>query len=55
VIETVDFDEQKVYVNRAKDEIKESPEFDENSYRDPTYRESVASYYGSGPRADEFR
>jgi ribosomal 30S subunit maturation factor RimM len=25
VIETVDFDEQKVYVNRAKDEIKESP------------------------------
>ena len=55
VIETVDFDEQKVYVNRAKDEIKDSPEFDENSYRDPTYRESVGSYYGSGPRADEFR
>src|SRR4029453_1243668 len=55
VIETVDFDEQKVYVNRTKDKIKDSPEFDENSYRAPTYRERVGSYYGGGPRADEFR
>jgi hypothetical protein len=53
VIETVDLDEQKVYVNRTKDEIKNSPEFDENSYREPTYRETVGSYYGRGPGADD--
>ena len=53
VIETVDLDEQKVYVNRTKDEIKNSPEFDENSYREPTYRENVGSYDGRGPSADD--
>jgi hypothetical protein len=55
VIDTVDFDEQKVYVNRTKDEIKDSPEFDENNYRDRTYRDSVGSYYGRGPRADDLK
>ena len=55
VIQTVDFDEQKVYVNRTKDEIKNSPEFDENSYREPTYRDSVGSYYGRGGRTDDLR
>jgi hypothetical protein len=53
VIETVDLDEQKVYVNRTKDEIKNSPEFDENTYREPTYRDNVGSYYGRGPGADD--
>jgi hypothetical protein len=52
VTQTVDFDEQKVYVNRTKDEIKNSPEFDENSYREPNYRECVGSYYGRGSRDD---
>ena len=53
VTQTVDFDEQKVYVNRTKDEIKNSPEFDENSYRESNYRESVGSYYGRGGRDDD--
>jgi hypothetical protein len=48
VIETVDLDEQKVYVNRTKDEIKNSPEFDEANYRDRTYRDRVGTYYGRG-------
>jgi hypothetical protein len=48
VIETVDLDEQKVYVNRTKDEIKNSPEFDEKTYRDTAYRDRVGSYYGQG-------
>jgi hypothetical protein len=51
VIETVDLDEQKVYVNRTKDEIKDSPEFDESTYRDTEYRDRVGSYYG--PRSDD--
>ena len=46
VIQNVDLDEQKVYVNRTKDEIKDSPEFDEAHYREPAYRERVGSYYG---------
>jgi hypothetical protein len=51
VIQTVDLDEQKVYVNRTKDEIKDSPEFDESSYRDTEYHDRVGSYYGT--RSDD--
>ena len=51
VIQTVDLDEQKVYVNRTKDEIKDSPEFDESTYRDTEYRDRVGSYYGT--RSDD--
>lgn len=46
VIQNVDLDEEKVYVNRTKDEIKDSPEFDEKTYREPAYRDRVGSYYG---------
>lgn len=48
VIQSVDLDEQKVYVNRTKDEIKNSPEFDEAHYREPSYRDRVGTYYGRG-------
>jgi hypothetical protein len=48
VISRVDADEEKVYVNRTKDQIKDAPEFDENNYRDDTYRSGVGSYYGEG-------
>jgi hypothetical protein len=46
VIQSVDLDEQKVYVSRTKDEIKNAPEFDESTFRDQPYRDSVTSYYG---------
>jgi hypothetical protein len=46
IIERVDLDTQTVYVNRTKDEIKSSPEFDEATYRDESYRERVGDYYG---------
>ena len=46
VIQNVDLDEQKVYLNRTKDEIKDGPEFDETTYREPSYRDRVGSYYG---------
>jgi len=55
VIEMVDLDEQKVYVNRTKDEIKNSPEFDEAIYREPSYRERVGMYYGRGSGADDLK
>src|ERR671939_317967 len=34
VISTVDHDDEKVYVNRTKEQIKNAPEFDESRYRD---------------------
>jgi hypothetical protein len=45
VIQRVDLDSQKVFVDRTKDEIKNSPEFDEDMYRDKTYRSRLGSYY----------
>ena len=38
--------DQKVYVNRTKDEIKDAPELED--YKDAAYREKVGSYYGPG-------
>jgi hypothetical protein len=46
IIDNVDLDEQKIYVNRTKDEIKSAPEFDESRYREETYRGELGSYYG---------
>lgn len=48
VISRVDRDDEKVHVNRTKDQIKDSPEFDEKSYREDDYRERVGGYYGPG-------
>jgi len=48
VISRVDHDDEKVYVNRTKDQIKNAPEFDPDSYRDEAYRGQLGSYYGSG-------
>src|SRR6187431_768645 len=41
VISRVDHDDEKVYVSLSKDQIKDSPEFDEATYRDDAYRSSV--------------
>ena len=44
----VDRDDEKVFVNRTKDQIKSAPEFDESAYRDTDYRNELGSYYGPG-------
>jgi hypothetical protein len=46
VIDRVDRENETVYVNRTKDEIKNAPEFDEDRHRDETYRSDLGSYYG---------
>ena len=46
VIDRVDTADEKVYVDRTKDEIKNAPEFDESNYRDTQYRAEVGGYYG---------
>jgi hypothetical protein len=50
VIQRVDLDSQTVVVDLTKDEIKNSPEFDENTYREQEYRSQVGSYYNDTDR-----
>jgi PRC-barrel domain protein len=52
VVDRVDRDEEKVYVDRTKDEIEHAPEFDKDTYREDDYRSAVGGYYGSH-RAEE--
>jgi hypothetical protein len=47
VISRVDATDEKVYVDRTKDEIKNAPEFDKDTYKDQAYRDSVGSHYGT--------
>jgi hypothetical protein len=48
VIDRIDAGAETIYVNRAKDEIKDAPEFDESSYSDEAYRSEIGGYYGRG-------
>jgi hypothetical protein len=45
VIRDLDPDAQSIFVGLTKDEIKNAPEFDENTYRDQTYRNELGTYY----------
>jgi hypothetical protein len=47
VIQRVDLDSQTAVVDRTKDEIKSSPEFDEDAYQEQGYRSQLGSYYDS--------
>ena len=48
VIDSVDNDDKKVFVNRTKDQIKNAPELDEDMLKDDSYRNSLGTYYGPG-------
>jgi hypothetical protein len=48
VIRDVDLDTETVFVNRTKEQIKNGPEFDEETYRDEVYRGELSGYYGPG-------
>jgi hypothetical protein len=48
VIRDVDPDSETVLVSRTKDQIKDSPEFDQDKYHEESYRSSVGSYYDRG-------
>ncbi|MET9604189.1 PRC-barrel domain-containing protein [Streptomyces sp. NPDC006512] len=46
-IHRIDTAEEKVYVDRTKEQIKDAPEYDEEKYRgDPNYLERFARYHG---------
>ena len=48
VIRDIDTEDEKVYVNRTKDEIKNAPEFDDSLMHDDEYQSHVGTYYGAG-------
>jgi hypothetical protein len=50
VIARIDTGDEKVFVNRTKDEIKNAPEFDDTMVSDTNYRTRLAGYYGPGGR-----
>jgi hypothetical protein len=48
VIDRIDTGEEKVYVNRTKDAIKDAPELDESRFRESSDRDEIGTYYGPG-------
>ena len=49
VLDSIDRDEATVFVHRTKDEIKDSPEYDDTRF-DEAYRNDLGTYYGPGGR-----
>jgi hypothetical protein len=49
VIERVDTAEEKVYVARTKDQIKDAPEYDPSKRNDAGYRTDLGTYYTNNP------
>jgi PRC-barrel domain protein len=45
VIERVDLENRKVRIRLTKDQIKNSPEYNGEEYREPTYRTRLGEYY----------
>ena len=45
VVDRIDKEEQRVFVDRTKDQIKGSPEFDETRFQETGYREQLSGYY----------
>jgi hypothetical protein len=48
VVRGIDDEEEKVYVNRTKEQIKNAPEYDDTLADDEAYRNRLGSYYGAG-------
>ena len=48
VVRGIDETDERVYVNRTKDQIKHAPEYDDQLVGDESYRTSVGSYYAAG-------
>ena len=45
IVDGVDTRNERVFVERTKDEIKDAPEFDVARYQDPAYRQELGTYY----------
>jgi len=45
LVRDIDPDTEMIFVDLTKDEIKNAPEFDEETYREQGYRNELGSYY----------
>ncbi|WP_433089281.1 PRC-barrel domain-containing protein [Dactylosporangium sp. CA-052675] len=52
-VRNVDHAERKVYVDRTKDQIKRSPEYDEHTFGTDDYRRQVGDYYTTSYRDEQ--
>ena len=50
VIQRVDDADERVWVNRTKDQIKDAPEYDDSMLSNTGSRSELGSYYGAGGR-----
>jgi hypothetical protein len=50
ILTSADHKDERVFVNRTKEEIKNAPEFDDSMRNDEKYRAQLGSYYGQGGR-----
>ena len=46
VIDRIDYNDRKVYVNLTKDEIRQAPDYVAEREREEAYRQDVGTYYG---------
>ncbi|GAB1642286.1 PRC-barrel domain-containing protein [Krasilnikovia sp. MM14-A1259] len=44
-VQRIDHKDRKVYVDRSKDQIKNSPEYDKDTFSTAEYRQQVGDYY----------
>ena len=47
LVSAIDVDDERVKVDRTKDEIKQAPELDTQLLQDPAYQESLTRHYGT--------
>ena len=47
IVESVDHDEQQVFVSRTKGEIKDAPEYQDGYFTSDGYRSDLGLYYGA--------
>jgi hypothetical protein len=47
VVQSIDHENKTVYVTLTKDEIKDSPEWDDERKADESYRSEVGTYYST--------
>jgi hypothetical protein len=45
VVRDVDLEQEAIYVDLTKEQIKNAPEFDMDRYRDESYRSELGGYY----------
>lgn len=45
VVDRLDFDDRKVYVNLTKEQIREAPDFEAGLERDDAYRRNIGQHY----------